>query len=52
MNADNKKELFENAPIPKAITVMAVPTVISQLINLIYSMVDTFFIGRTGNPIW
>ena len=29
--------------------VMAVPTVISQLINLIYNMVDAYFIGRTGN---
>ena len=28
---------------------MAVPTIISQLINLIYNMVDAFFIGRTGN---
>ena len=29
---------------------MAVPTVISQLIVLIYNMADTFYIGRTGNP--
>ena len=28
---------------------MAIPTIISQLINLIYNMVDAFFIGRTGN---
>ena len=28
---------------------MAVPTIISQLVNLIYNMVDAFFIGRTGN---
>ena len=36
-------------PVPRAIASMAVPTIISQLINLIYNMVDTFFIGRTGN---
>ena len=29
---------------------MAVPTVIGQLIVLIYNMADTFFIGRTGDP--
>lgn len=29
---------------------MAVPTVISQLVVLIYNMADTFFIGRTDNP--
>lgn len=36
-------------PVRKAITVMAIPTIISQLINLVYNVVDTFFIGRTGN---
>ena len=42
-------ELFENMPIKKAIATMAIPTIISQLINLVYNLVDTFFIGRTGN---
>ena len=36
-------------PVSKAIRAMAVPTIVSQLINLVYSIVDTFFIGRTGN---
>ena len=49
MAVDNKRELFESMPVGKAITVMAIPTIISQLINLIYNVVDTFFIGRTGN---
>ena len=46
---EKKKAIFETMPIPKAIMTMAVPTVISQLINLIYNIVDTFFIGQTGN---
>ena len=45
----SRTELFEQAPIPRALAAMAVPTIISQLINLIYNMVDAFFIGRTGN---
>ena len=45
----NKKALFEEYPIPKALATMAIPTIISQLINLVYNMVDAFFIGRTGN---
>ena len=45
----NKKALFEDVPVPKALATMAVPTIISQLINLVYNMVDAFFIGRTGN---
>ena len=45
----DKRELFEHMPIPKALAAMAIPTIISQLINLIYNMVDAFFIGRTGD---
>ena len=43
-------EIFEKLPVPKAVRIMAVPTIISQLIVLIYNMADTFFIGRTNDP--
>ena len=45
----DKRELFEKTPIPKALAALAVPTIISQMINVIYNMADSFFIGRTGN---
>ena len=48
-NTISKDEMFANAPVLEALAAMAVPTIISQLINLIYNMVDAFFIGRTGN---
>ncbi|MDO5445100.1 MAG: MATE family efflux transporter [Eubacteriales bacterium] len=50
MNAVKNKDIFENVPVAKAVRTMAVPTVIGQLIILIYNMADTFFIGRTNNP--
>lgn len=34
------------APIPKVIFTMAVPTVISMLVTSIYNLADTFFVGR------
>ena len=46
---NDKRELFESMPVPKALATMAIPTIISQVINLVYNMVDAFFIGRTGN---
>lgn len=49
VNKENKQELFERTPVPKALATMAIPTIISQVINLIYNMVDAFYIGRTGN---
>ncbi len=45
----SKQELFADAPVGRALFAMAIPTIISQIINLIYNMVDAFFIGRTGN---
>lgn len=47
---NNNVELFEKMPVSKALTKMAVPTIMAQLIILIYNMADTFYIGRTGNP--
>ena len=50
MVQNHKTDLFENMPVSKALAIMAVPTIISQLITLIYNMSDTWFVGRTGNP--
>ena len=37
-------------PVASALRVMVVPSVISQLIVLIYNMADTFYVGQTDNP--
>ena len=46
----NKKELFESERPSKALAIMAIPTVASQLVVLLYNLADTWFIGRTNNP--
>ena len=46
----NRTEIFETMSVPKALAVMAVPTIISQIITLVYNMADTWFIGMTDNP--
>ena len=48
---NTNKYLFEDAPIPKAVATMAIPTMISMLVVVIYNMADTFFIGQTGDPM-
>lgn len=45
-----KNELFESMHPARALAAMAVPTIASQLIILIYNLADTWFVGRTGNP--
>ena len=54
MNTNEKKnskiDIFENRPVPSALMTMALPTIMSQLIALIYNVADTWFIGQTDNP--
>ena len=47
---NNKIDIFENKPVPTALAIMAIPTIISQLIILAYNMADMYFIGQTNNP--
>lgn len=36
--------------VSKAVLTLAIPTVISQLITVVYNMADTFFIGQLNDP--
>lgn len=47
---NDKTELFETMPVGKALLTMAIPTIISQLITMIYNLADTFFIGMSNDP--
>ena len=49
--ADEKSLLFSEVPVRKAVLTLAVPTVISQLITVVYNMADTFFIGQLNDPL-
>ena len=43
------EEIFRTMTVPQAVRTMALPSVMSQLIVLIYNLADTFFIGQTNN---
>ena len=45
-----KNVLFEKTKPSKALMTMALPTIASQVILLIYNLADTWYIGRTNNP--
>ena len=49
MNAARDRELFEEKRVTSAVFRLAFPTVIGQIILVIYNMADSFFIGLTGN---
>ena len=46
-----KEELFERTPIPRAVASLSIPTIISSLVMVIYSMVDTYFVGLLNEPV-
>lgn len=46
-----KNELMSSLPVPKAVAKMAIPSVISSLVTVVYNMADTFFVGQTGDPL-
>lgn len=48
---NSKTELFESMPIPKAVITLSVPSVISSLVMVIYSLADTFFVGMMNDPV-
>lgn len=51
MENDNKVHLFEEMPIPKAVMQLAIPTVLSSLVMVLYNLADTYFVGMLNNPV-
>jgi putative MATE family efflux protein len=45
-----ERDLFEEAPIPYAYLKLSVPVVLAMVLNVVYNMVDTWFISLTGDP--
>lgn len=46
-----KKELFEQMPVPLAARKLMVPTVLSSLVTILYTLGDTYFVGLLNNEI-
>lgn len=42
----NKYEYMTQTPVPKLITMLAIPTIISMLVTGLYNSADTYFVGR------
>ncbi len=51
MENTEKTELFEKMPIPKAVMTLAIPTILSSLVMVIYNLADTYFVGILNDPI-
>lgn len=49
--ASAEHELMSSMKISKAVAKMAIPSVISSLVTVVYNMADTFFVGQTGDAL-
>ena len=43
--------IFEDMPVPKAARKLMIPTVISSLVMVIYSLADTYFVSMLNDPV-
>lgn len=47
--SDQQKALFREMPVGRAVATLALPTVISQIILVVYNVADTYFVGQRGD---
>lgn len=45
---NTKMELLGTAPVPKALLALGLPTMMGMLINALYNLADTYFVGGLG----
>ena len=46
-----KTRLFETLPLPRAVATLALPTILSSLVMVLYNLADTYFVGMLGDPV-
>lgn len=51
MQLSQKEEIFERYSIPKAVMTLSVPTMLSSLVMVLYSLADTYFVGLLNDPV-
>ncbi len=51
MEDTQKTQLFEQTPVPRAVAALAVPTILSSLVMVLYNLADTYFVGMLNDPV-
>lgn len=51
MQNNDKVQLFEKTSVPKAVMQLAIPTILSSLVMVLYNLADTYFVGMLNDPI-
>ena len=51
LSAEKRTEIFETMPVRKAVLHQVAPSILSQLVALLYNLADTYFVGLLNAPI-
>ena len=51
MAEERRKRLIETEAVPRAVLLLSVPTVMSCLVSVLYSLADTYFVGMLNDPV-
>ena len=43
-------DMFQGRSVSATIAKFAIPTILSQMVTLLYNLADTFFVGHTNDP--
>lgn len=51
MEDTKKTALFETVPIPRAVATLAIPTILSSMVMILYNLADTYFVGMLNDSV-
>ena len=51
MSVNERRDLFETMPVPRAVATRSIPAVITSLITVVYNLADTYFVSMLNDPI-
>ena len=51
LTAQKRTEIFETMPVRQAVLRQAAPSILSQMVALLYNLADTYFVGLLNSPL-
>ena len=51
LSAEKRAEIFETMPVRKAVLHQVAPSILSQMVALLYNLADTYFVGLLNAPV-
>ncbi len=51
MQDSERPDCLSKRPIPKAVAQLAIPTILSALVMVLYNLADTYFVGMLNEPV-